>query len=87
MSNIKKFADFLESLKGNGQDALIESVKKGFRVCMESYELTPEDEEEWKNLGGDRYLRMKLDEATSESERDYWGERLTAWAMKYMLGL
>jgi len=31
----KKFENFLESLKGNGQDNLIESVKTGFRVCFE----------------------------------------------------
>jgi len=33
-----KFEGFLESLKGNGQDVLIESVKKGFRVCFEEIE-------------------------------------------------
>ena len=31
-----KFENFLESLKGNGQDKLIESVKKGFQVCFEN---------------------------------------------------
>jgi len=31
----QKFENFLESLKGNGQDILIESVKKGFQVCVE----------------------------------------------------
>ena len=36
MDKIKKFENFLESLKGKGQDTLIESVKKGFKVCCES---------------------------------------------------
>jgi len=31
----QKFENFLESLKGNGQDTLIESVKQGFNVCFE----------------------------------------------------
>jgi len=31
-----KFIAFLESLKGEGQDTLIESVKKGFDVCYEN---------------------------------------------------
>ena len=35
MNNEQKFKNFLESLKGNGQDSLIESVKKGFQVCHE----------------------------------------------------
>jgi len=37
MNNKEKFENFLESLKGNGQDTLIESVKQGFQVCYESY--------------------------------------------------
>ena len=36
MKNIKKFKNFLESLKGNKQDALIESIKKGFNACFEA---------------------------------------------------
>ena len=35
MNNKAKFETFLESLKGNGQDSLIESVKQGFKVCFE----------------------------------------------------
>jgi len=38
MNNKEKFENFLESLKGNGQDVLIESVKQGFEVCFESSE-------------------------------------------------
>jgi len=38
MNNKQKFENFLESLKGKNQDALIESVKKGFRVCFESWD-------------------------------------------------
>lgn len=34
--NIKKFENFLESLKGNGQDKLIETVKTGFQAFVES---------------------------------------------------
>jgi len=36
MNNKKKFENFLESLKGNDQDKLIESVKRGFQICMEN---------------------------------------------------
>ena len=36
MNKNKKFEAFLESLKGNGQDQLIESVKQGFQVCFEA---------------------------------------------------
>jgi len=34
----EKFESFLESLKGHGQDSLIESIKKGVNVCLESRE-------------------------------------------------
>jgi len=48
MNNKQKFETFLESLKGNGQDTLIESVKKGFQVCMEGtsavIKIIPEEE-------------------------------------------
>ena len=36
--NNTKFINFLESLKGNGNEMLIESVKKGFKVCYENEE-------------------------------------------------
>ena len=36
MNKNKKFENFLESLKGNGQDTLIENVKKGFQACYEN---------------------------------------------------
>jgi len=38
MKNKQKFINFLESLKNNGQDALVESVKQGFKVCFESFD-------------------------------------------------
>jgi len=38
MNNKAKFENFLESLKGNGQDTLVESVKQGFQVCFEASE-------------------------------------------------
>jgi hypothetical protein len=38
MNNKKQFKNFLESLKGNNQDALIESVKNGFQACFESWQ-------------------------------------------------
>jgi len=36
MDKPKKFNSFLESLKGKGQDKLIESIKHGFHVCFEN---------------------------------------------------
>ena len=35
MDKRQKFENFLESLKGNGHDVLIESIKKGFQVINE----------------------------------------------------
>ena len=35
-----KFKTFLEALKGNGNDALIENIKLGYRVCFEGLEHT-----------------------------------------------
>jgi len=43
MNKKQKFKNFLESLKGSGQDTLIESVKSGFQACFENYG----HEEEW----------------------------------------
>ena len=40
MNKNEKFMKFLESLKGQGQDVLIESVKTGFQVCHE--DVSPE---------------------------------------------
>ena len=34
--NKKKFKSFLDSLKGNGDESLIESIKSGFQACFES---------------------------------------------------
>ena len=36
MNGKKKFENFLESLKGKGQDQLIESIKSGFQACYEN---------------------------------------------------
>jgi len=36
MDKKEKFKGFLESLKGNGQDSLIEYVNQGFQVCFEN---------------------------------------------------
>lgn len=71
MKNIKKFENFLESLKGKGQDALIESVKTGFRACLEA-----SDYEHRLDAGKNLALIWKLqdlekvigDEVTSEEE-------------------
>jgi len=35
-----KFIAFLESLKGKGHDALLESVKNGFTACYENTDTT-----------------------------------------------
>lgn len=35
MKNKQKFENFLESIKGNGYDVLIEGIKQGFRACFE----------------------------------------------------
>ena len=43
MNNKQKFENFLESLKGNGQDKLVESVKQGFQTCFEAYRPDPEE--------------------------------------------
>lgn len=51
MKNTKKFKNFLESLKGKGQDTLIESVKKGFNICFENENWTVSDTENGKYLG------------------------------------
>ena len=48
-----KFEKFLESLKGNGQDTLIESVKKGFKVCMESSRGVHTNSPEWYSPDSD----------------------------------
>ena len=36
MNKNQKFDYFLEGLKGNGHDNLIEIVKRGFKVCLEN---------------------------------------------------
>jgi len=37
MNKKEKFEAFLENLKGNNQDELIETVKQGFQSCFEGY--------------------------------------------------
>ena len=44
MNNKQKFENFLESLKGKDQDALIESVKSGFQACYEGVEEDYDDD-------------------------------------------
>ena len=39
MNKKEKFDAFLESLKGNGQDNLIENIKKGYQACFESNDM------------------------------------------------
>jgi len=67
MNNKEKFENFLESLKGNGQDKLIESVKQGFRVCFEA--LSEGKKQEMKD-----YLRKMFDNPREEDldEAIYW---------------
>jgi len=52
MNNKQIFENFLESLKGKGQDTLIESVKKGFRTCFEA---------EWENISGTNHKMFKIE--------------------------
>lgn len=44
MNKKQKFENFLESLKGTGQDTLIESVKQGFQVCFEVSDIKKDEE-------------------------------------------
>lgn len=46
MDKKQKFENFLEGLKGHGQDTLIENVKKGFDVCYESEQPSEDAESE-----------------------------------------
>ena len=38
MNSKEKFKNFLESLKGKGQDVMVENIEEGFRACFESEE-------------------------------------------------
>jgi len=60
----KKFESFLESLKGNGQNALIESVKKGFQACFESYDYNNEidPKKDWEFPEVDSLNERNIDE-------------------------
>jgi len=51
MKNKQKFINFLESLKSNGQDALVESVKQGFKACFEGSYYSSEFRD-WSNRYG-----------------------------------
>jgi len=70
MNKKEKFENFLESLKGNGQDNLIESLKKGFQVCMEANlnDMLGKIKEEWgeenlknaiEKIGKKKFLQSK----------------------------
>ena len=78
MKNKQKFEKFLESLKGKDQDALIESIKTGFKACLENetaltghfitstYETYTEESVEH----GDAEDRVWLDEEGESMEPD-----------------
>ena len=73
MNNIKKFENFLESLKGKGQDTLIESIKSGFKVCTESigddeyiYPMSEKEAGEFLNSRGDRDTKKVYDKDGKE---------------------
>jgi len=64
MNKKQRFISFLEGLKGYGQDALIESVKQGFQVCIEAEidEKTKQEQEDiaWgKHRSGELYKEEK----------------------------
>jgi len=63
MNKKQKFETFLESLKGNGQDTLLESLKQGFHACYEGverfefdknydYEFNPVEEDDGRGPNG-----------------------------------
>jgi hypothetical protein len=60
MNSKQKFKNFLESLKKNGNEALIESVKKGFQVCFEA------------KYGDSTDDKLKMDDEEIDEEYDKW---------------
>jgi len=49
MNKQEKFENFLESLKGNGKDSVIESIEKAFQLCFEN-EVRKIDYEQLPNI-------------------------------------
>ena len=65
MNKKQKFENFLESLKGKDQDALIESVKSGFQACYEGVEEDyDDDDDDSRNYEDERY-RMDFEKEGS----------------------
>ena len=77
MNSKQKFENFLESLKKNGNKALIESVKKGFRACVESYEFNDEQVDDWDNY------QSSHDDPGPDIEDKY--DQLEDWEVKDMI--
>ena len=81
MNKKQKFEIFLESLKGSGQDVLIESVKSGFQACFENEmeELSLEDKLGimW-DLGNNMAIDFEKNgdkerQLTEDESDDVWG--------------
>lgn len=54
MNSKEKFENFLESLKGKGQDILVENIEAGFRTCFEAEEtFTASAKQDVKLKGGE----------------------------------
>ena len=73
MNNRQKFEKFLESLKGNKQDTLIESIKEGFQACFEQY-MMGEQDVNIMPIDGDTYYDTKLQFLTDEF-RALWDQK------------
>jgi hypothetical protein len=71
MNKKQAFFEFLEALKGHDQDALIESVKEGFKICFEST-MADTAEEEIAN-----YVVKKMPENIKTLRR------LAMWSLYY----
>jgi len=77
MNKKQKFKSFLESLKDNGQDTLIEIVKQGFKSCFENEELNEElnDDEKIisfiKNMKGKNYFVGAEGDYATKANIDY----------------
>ena len=81
MDSKQKFETFLESLKKNDNKALIESVKKGFKVCYENvngefvFRGNASDGEWVKKFDTKEEL---LDYARRYYPTEFWGENNTS---------
>ena len=69
MNKKEKFESFLESLKGNGQDKLIERIEKGFQTCFESILGQSKFEDVYSNWN-EWIINMVLDFKVREGRRD-----------------